>query len=192
MFESLSIFPYIAVMHSEITDKEIKELLKVKNYQRSLGKLHGQEDSVVLDSRTSYTFHDTSRKFDYIILPILETVKSYTGHNYSLGQCEYLQLTRYKPGQYYEEHWDHFSHVDFEIINNDRIATVILYLNDDFTGGNTVFTKLGLCVTPEVGKICYFSYPPGQDATYLAHTGTPVHTGVKYIAQIWIRQKSWR
>lgn len=192
MFESLSIFPYITMMDSELSNKDIDALLAVKNYQRSEGFKPDTRTSMVIDERTSYTWHDTTYKFDYITDNLLDTIKSHTGHKYAKDQTECLQLTRYRPGQFYEEHWDHFSHPNFDPIENDRIATVIFYLNDNFTGGDTVFTKLGLTITPKRGKICYFSYPAGTDTTYLVHTGTPVDSGEKFIAQVWIRRTAWR
>lgn len=192
MFESLSLFPYIAVMDSEISEQDLDALLAVKNYQRSLGFFPHTRTSHVIDQRTSYTWHDDTGKFNYIESTILNTVKSHTGHNHRIECAEELQLTRYQPGQFYDEHWDHFSHPDFPKIENDRIATVILYLNDNFTGGDTVFTRLGITVTPRRGKICYFWYPYNSDTTFLAHTGTPVEQGEKFIAQIWIRPKPWQ
>lgn len=52
----------------------------------------------------------------------------------------------------------------------------ILYLNDDYQGGETFFPELGLAVSPEVGKILLF--PPD-----IPHMSNPIMHGAKYIVR---------
>jgi Rps23 Pro-64 3,4-dihydroxylase Tpa1-like proline 4-hydroxylase len=190
MFNLISIEPYIAELDSNLSNNSLDKLLKIKNYQRSRGyNPISQTEGIVLE-RTSFSFHDNRRKFDFISCELLDAVFQHTGHRYHLNQTEQLQITKYSPGQFYESHHDHFNLPNVPKISNDRIATIILYLNDDFEGGETIFTELNLVVQPRRGKICYFYYPPNNNLEYLKHQGSEVINGTKFIAQLWIRQES--
>lgn len=60
-----------------------------------------------------------------------------------------------------------------------RYFSVVCYLNDDFTGGETVFPGLGYAVTPETGKAIVFP------SDYL-HGSKPVISGEKFVLVSWI------
>jgi prolyl 4-hydroxylase len=66
--------------------------------------------------------------------------------------CRYLAAQEYKP------HYDAFdlSTEDgrrFAQNGGQRVATVLIYLNDVPNGGKTAFQKLGLSVTPRWGAV---------------------------------------
>ena len=75
---------------------------------------------------------------------------------------------------------EHFGlHTDSPFVAPDGAFTklsLVLYLNDDYTGGETVFPDLALEVRPEVGKILLF--PPT-----LNHMSKPIFRGTKYIVR---------
>ena len=66
---------------------------------------------------------------------------------------EQLQVVRYKPGQLYKEHWDACWEKDkcqdFVKRGGNRYATFLLYLNDDFEGGETYFPLRNIKIKPE-------------------------------------------
>ena len=192
MFELLSLHPYITTLDSELSEDFIQSMLQVKNFQNSEGYNSLTQTSEKVSERTSLTFFDRGAKFDHIIGHCLDVVYKNTGDKFTLEQTEILQLTRYKPGQFYTSHYDHFNLPDVPQIPNDRIATIILYLNDDFQGGGTLFTDIPLMINPHKGRICYFKYPPEYELAFYKHEGCEVVYGEKAIAQIWIRQSSYR
>jgi prolyl 4-hydroxylase len=170
--------------------------MEISNYQQSMvGWDSTLDDLVVSNYRTSRSYHDTERKFNKVTSLLLNQVFRQTGHRYSLEQTEPIQLTSYLPGEYFMSHWDHFNTNDPPEITdraeNDRIATIILYLNDDFEGGETFFNRLNVTIKPQRGKICYFSYPIETDTINLEHEAKPVISGEKKILQIWIRNDEW-
>lgn len=55
---------------------------------------------------------------------------------------EPLQILRYRPGQEYKPHFDWLD------VGNRRVMTALAYLNDDYEGGETEFTKIGLKERP--------------------------------------------
>jgi prolyl 4-hydroxylase len=65
----------------------------------------------------------------------------------------------------------------------------ILYLNDDFDGGETVFPKIDKIIKPKPGNI--YIWRNAFDDLKLDeksfHGGNPIEAGVKYIIVIWTR-----
>jgi prolyl 4-hydroxylase len=99
---------------------------------------------------------------------------------------EPLQILRYFPGQEFKPHRDCTSDVA-----NQRIFTVLVYLNDGYTGGETLFCKSGLKVRGEPGDALVFrnADEEGRPDPDSLHAGLSVTSGVKLIASRWIRRK---
>lgn len=83
------------------------------------------------------------------------------------------QIVRYVPGNYYHVHRDNSGQY------HQRLLSVVCYLNDDFTGGETYFPEL-----------CRgFRAPPGKALIFpskLPHAGSNVETGEKLIMVQWL------
>ena len=85
-----------------------------------------------------------------------------------MNYWEVMNCIKYGPGQHFQEHADH---------GYSYSATVSLvgYPNDDYTGGELYFPKLGLNIKPTVGDLYVFP------STYLfSHVAKPVESGIKY------------
>lgn len=104
----------------------------------------------------------------------------------SVEQGEPLQVLRYSPGQEYRSHSDALAGVD-----NQRIMTVLVYLNDDFEGGETSFPAAGLNLRGELGDALIFANVDGQGRPdpHATHAGRPVVNGRKWLASRWIRER---
>ena len=111
---------------------------------------------------------------------------------------EPIQILHYVPGAEYKPHFDYF---DPQLPGNEkvlamggqRVATLIMYLNDVEAGGSTVFPEVGIDVLPKKGNAVYFAYTTEDsqlDARSL-HGGSPVQAGAKWIATKWIRQRQY-
>jgi prolyl 4-hydroxylase len=100
-------------------------------------------------------------------------------------QGEPLQVLRYAPGQEYKPHIDAIPGLD-----NQRILTALVYLNDDFDGGETHFLKAGLTVRARAGDAILFANvdDEGRPNPEAVHAGLPVTRGVKFLASRWIRE----
>lgn len=99
-------------------------------------------------------------------------------------QGEPLQILRYRPGQEYRAHFDALTDTD-----NQRILTFLVYLNDDYKGGETEFLTTGLRVKGRKGDGLLFrnAGPAGQPDVNSQHAGLPVMRGEKFLASRWIR-----
>lgn len=114
---------------------------------------------------------------------------------------EPIQVLRYQIGQEYQSHFDYFFHEGGK--NNNRIATVLMYLSDVKDGGETAFPNLkssglrpettacaknGLTVVPRKGDaILFWNMKVGGDLDGgSSHAGCPVILGEKWTATKWI------
>jgi len=99
-------------------------------------------------------------------------------------QGEPLQVLRYRPGQEYKPHFDAIPG-----FANQRVLTALVWLNDGYQGGETLFLKSGLKVTGRTGDALVFrnAGPDGRRDEDSAHAGLPILAGEKWIASRWIR-----
>lgn len=129
---------------------------------------------------------------------IVERFKNITSNitGIPVSHQEKPNFIKYKKGGFYKAHFDGFN--DSEngkqkmIPNGQRMFTSILYLNDDFEGGETFFPKIEKTIKPSPGKI--YIWRNASDDLKLdpksLHGGHPVDSGVKYIIVIWTRSNS--
>jgi prolyl 4-hydroxylase len=82
-----------------------------------------------------------------------------------------LRIYRYEPGEQHSTHWD----TVVELADNiaSRI-TLVFYLNDDFTGGETEFPELKQRITPKRGSALLFQHR-------VLHAALTPTTGIKYV-----------
>jgi prolyl 4-hydroxylase len=118
--------------------------------------------------------------------------------SYPLENGEPIQVLNYGPGAEYKPHFDYFNPADpgnHQVLSmgGQRIATLIMYLNDVESGGSTVFPDIGLDVLPKRGNAVFFAYADaeGRLDSRTLHGGSPVAAGEKWIATKWFRQRAY-
>lgn len=153
------------------------------------------EPSVVIDPRSGAFIRDPIRNSSAAAFPLaLENpaihalnrrIAAATGTE--VGQGEPLQILSYAPGQEYKLHVDALP----PSIHNQRVLTALVYLNEDFEGGDTEFPALGLSVRGKTGDALIFGNVTADGCAdqQTRHAGKPVHAGNKFIASRWIRAK---
>jgi hypothetical protein len=108
-------------------------------------------------------------------------------------QGEFLSVLRYAPGQEYRPHFDWLGPgPDFDR-GGQRIRTALLYLNDDYAGGETHFLQPKLSVKGAPGDVLVFHNVLLDGAGDMAsrHAGLPVLAGVKWLASKWFRERAY-
>jgi prolyl 4-hydroxylase len=105
-----------------------------------------------------------------------------------LDQGEPLQVLRYRPGGEYKPHLD-----ALPAEANQRILTVLVYLSEDYEGGETRFPNTGLSFRGRTGDALLFrnAHPDGRPDPLSLHAGLPVVSGTKYLASRWIRAEAF-
>ena len=106
---------------------------------------------------------------------------------------EGLQVLHYRPGAEYKPHYDYFDPAEPgtpSILKRggQRVATLVIYLNEPLRGGGTTFPDINLIVAPKRGNAVFFSYDRPHPATRTLHGGAPVIEGEKWIATKWLRE----
>lgn len=135
--------------------------------------------------RTSDSAHFTLVLEDPAIHALNRRIAALTGT--SAAQGEPLQVLRYNPGQEFKSHSDALPATD-----NQRVMTVLVYLNEGYGGGETVFPTLGLSIRGRTGDALIFHNVDGagRPEPRSTHAGLPVTQGTKMVASRWIRARA--
>lgn len=115
--------------------------------------------------------------------------------NWPVARGEGIQVLHYRAGAEYKPHFDYFpahesGSAPHLAKSGQRVATLVMYLNDVDQGGETTFPEVGLSIAPKKGSAAYFAYVNslGQVDPATLHAGAPVVRGEKWIATKWMRQ----
>lgn len=190
----INVKPFVCTYSGIFTPEEIDQInqsIPFEVFVPSMGYDITTDQNSITEYRTSNTFFDDGRlhwvrdRMFNFVLP-----RFWYLQNYSIECVEQIQCQRYDVGQEYKPHFDYFNTMNqAPITDNDRLATMILYLNDDFQGGATSFDNLGKEYQPKVGSALFFEYnymPEINIFTY--HAGCPVTDGNKKILTLWFRK----
>src|SRR5690606_22528368 len=195
--------PRIALFENLLSDAECDALIKASRGKLQRSKVVSNRGSgeFVDETRTSYgTWFDRSEHplATKIQQRICELVRSPVTH------AEPLQILNYAEGGEYLPHFDYFETEGFEPqqtgvasplqTGGQRIATVVVYLNNVEAGGGTIFPHIHLETRPKKGGALYFSYylPDGSVDPLTLHGGSPVMRGEKWICTQWFRESAFR
>lgn len=190
----ISYEPKIMLIDNFLNDAQCEYIMKHQGieFESATGYDLKTFSSYTTQTRTNYTFYDVHNTFDYVRQETFRLVKEFFWYieDFSVDHMEYGQIQKYEEGQEYTPHYDYFYAVPY-LVSNDRIATLIVYLNDGFSGGETEFPLLDLKITPKRGRALYFEYKYIDDINRSTlHAGLPIIKGEKWIITIWIRQKN--
>lgn len=185
-----------------LTRQEISKLLEHSHTQGFGTSLVGDDskDTSVRRSETCWLDPSDHPWLDEIyvrVRSIPELMEDQT-QNHVEYDFEPCQIVRYEPGGFYDEHYDQcYSNEPYCVrqvkqYGGPRKWTLIMYLTDDFDGGETYFTNLKHAVRPAAGDAILFNSLT-LDNRFVhpmsLHQGCPVLQGQKYIANIWVRHR---
>lgn len=109
---------------------------------------------------------------------------------------EQFALLRYRPGQAYAPHCDWIDPAtpgkDREVAESgQRIATLLVYLNDEFRGGETHFVRLNWSFKGRRGDALLWRNvkPDGSIDPMTLHAGLAPTAGEKWLLSKWMRDK---
>jgi len=183
-----------------LTPEECKTLIEIT-------KNHGLEESEVLsyDNKKDTKIDNTYRKskqawlsdnYNPILMKLAKYSEKITG--ITMDNQEDTQVVVYQVGGQFKEHYDSCLHeADYcnKINRNagERRATLIVYLNDNFTGGETEFVELNLKIKPETGKgVLFWSTNEKEELLPKSkHKAHILQSGEKWIATKWTHSKKF-
>lgn len=112
-------------------------------------------------------------------------------------QLEFINLNRYDVGDEFKVHTDWFAPEAPQLVDQfkyggQRIASLIIYLNEPEEGGETQFTEIGITQKPIKGAAVYWSnLTDGVPDVRTMHCGKPVLKGEKWLITCWIRERAF-
>jgi predicted 2-oxoglutarate/Fe(II)-dependent dioxygenase YbiX len=132
------------------------------------------------ESKLSTSSGDIKSIYTEIKSALTEAGRSYA-FNFDM---EYIDLTpisisKYNPGSAMGRHVDHYGN-----LNIQPLMSAVLYLNDDYEGGELHFPEQKVKIKPEAGSIIVF---PSVEPFF--HESLPIIRGEKYMSPaFWIKQ----
>lgn len=169
--------PYIAQYDNWLTDADIDTILN-KDFEFVTGRVRRPDGSLQVNPIRQCQTHRIEYGDDPYFDALTQRVADF--FNVPNLMCvEPLPMMKYAPGDYFNWHSDLTGG-----FATQRTATMIMYLNDDFEGGDTCFQHLGLTVQPKRGSALVYYYTPAEP---LLHRGAPVIFGTKFILNAFVR-----
>ena len=112
---------------------------------------------------------------------LYEKVKNYIPKKIkkiTVGMNKYIRMSKYEEGQFFGIHKDGIN-FDKDNKQNMSYATLNIFLNDDFDGGETIFydnskKNVTLCCKPKTGRGSFFY-------SQQFHEGAKIKSGFKYL-----------
>ena len=170
---SLARPPFIAVVREFLSGSECAQLVeRIESLRPGAAPITmgGGRQAIVPDIRNNerVMFEDVSLAgslFERLrpALPVRMDI--------AVGLNERFRGYRYRAGQRFQPHFDG------AYVRNERERseiTLLLYLNDGFVGGATLFNRLDLRVVPKTGMALLFEH-------MILHEGCAVLGGTKYV-----------
>lgn len=179
------------IVESVLTNDDCRYIIEKANSLFTRSTVVGVEG---LDaSRTSETAWIS--KDDPVARKVFSKACDLTGK--PMGCCEDLQVVRYKPGTYYKAHHDSCCDDSeackkFEARGGQRVGTLLVYLNDEFTDGETHFPDHGDVKMKAPPGSAIFFRPMASEGSQChpkaLHAGLPISSGTKYVCNAWVRE----
>lgn len=183
--ETLSEHPAVFTTAAFVTDEECDYLIRASEPRL--------QPSVVTDRATGRMIPHPDRKSDgaffgvghedLVVNAINRRIAAISETR--LEQAEPLQILRYGPGGEFRTHFDFVKEG-----GNQRVLTALIYLTDDYEGGETRFVRTCLDFRGRKGDLLLFRNvtAEGRQDEQSEHAGLPVWSGTKIVASRWI----WR
>lgn len=156
----------------------------------------------VHDPRTGEGVHDGVRSNEAAVfdLPDADMVQVLVRERIArlaglpVAGMEPVQILRYRPGQAFDWHVDYLNptspgHRQRLAAQGQRAATCLIWLNDDYEGGETAFQETGARYRGRAGDAILWANvtPAGQPDPTTRHAGLAPTSGEKWVLSQWIR-----
>jgi prolyl 4-hydroxylase len=169
-------------------------IAQVRGRMRQALMYHGDVKQEVLDPHRSCSdFEYDLLGSDLILTLIRNRIAAVTG--LPVAAMEPPRVFHYALGQDIKPHYDRLNDGVADYARSgykgDRIATFLLYLNDDFDGGELEFPLVGQRFKGMAGDALYFAHvdQAGRPERLSLHAGLPIRRGEKYVLSQWIHDR---
>lgn len=156
-------------------------------------------DAAQKKETVSYTRDNTWAVFNIThadLVSVLVQVRMCANTGLGFRQLEPAVVLHYDVGEQISNHFDFIDPEtpDYEneiARNGERIVTFLIYLNDDYSGGETELPELGICHKGQRGEGLFFVniQEDGSADVRTVHAGRPTTSGEKWIVSQFIRNR---
>ena len=162
---------------------------KVYDYRRGVLK----EDPMRTNTGAPFSLIETDL--------LIQLVRARIAHaaQVAVAALEPFEVLRYFIGEHYTYHIDYFhselpNFRDLVAVKGQRVKTCLVYLNDDYDGGETDFPKAGVRFRGRTGEALFFDnvLPDGSGNVNTLHAGLAPVSGEKWLLSQWIRDRPQR
>lgn len=105
-----------------------------------------------------------------------------------------MEVNKYHVGEYFLPHYDFLPPEWIEGTGGQRLYSCVIYLNDDFEGGQTNFPNISHIVQPVKGNAIVWRncYEDSTISDHLSlHESVSVTSGEKWALILWIRESAF-
>ena len=180
--------PYIALFPKLFSSAECRYLMALGTPWLEKASVLGLDGKPRMDGvRDAHSCGIPHLAEDLVVQAVNRTIAAASGTEAGWG--EPLNILKYTPGQQYKPHHDGTGSDNVSV----RTLTALIWLNDEFHGGETDFPKINVRVRGEVGDMLVFRNvrDNGEFDERMIHAGLPVTRGVKWMASRWIRGEDY-
>jgi hypothetical protein len=142
------------------------------------------------EARTNSSVEFGIARSDAVIMGLRLRIEKLT----DIHRLEVSSILHYLPGQEFKPHFDFLDmgipgYAQDVRRNGQRVATFLIYLNDDYEGGETEFTKLDWRYKGRKGDALFFWNVSawGEPDLNTMHAGLPTTKGEKWVFSQWLR-----
>lgn len=147
--------------------------------KRNSQNLIRTSSNIVITSYVHKNEHlnNIDKKCNNIIDSALKKYKEIFLIDDEIFNVEGFQMLKYEVGGQYKAHHDAYPAAK-------RSVSVVIYLNDDYKGGEIEFTNFDLKIKPKAGTLILF--PSNYPYKHISH---PVTSGTKYVLVTWLHER---
>jgi prolyl 4-hydroxylase len=195
----VSDYPKIFMISRFLSDEECDHMIEVARPHLIDSKVVDEKNKGEAPDkrRTSRGFFMHNNWSNHILIGIEKRIAAITGMPIENG--EDLHVLHYGVGGEYQPHYDYFNvatpgGAECMLHGGQRLASLIMYLNTPDEGGETVFPRANIFITPKKGDavLFYNCTLNGMVDPHSLHGGKPVIAGEKWIMTKWIREGAFR
>lgn len=179
------LFKYVNLLNNCIPEQALELILSFKNFESLPATVGSGENNIVDDARTASVIQIPKELTNNISNALIGL------YNNELKDLYQRDIVHVEIPQYlhYNEGGKYIPHNDSEELKNnkltkvaDRDLTIIVYLNDDYLGGELEMVDWGVTFKPKRGSVlCFPSY---IEFTHQVH---PVLHGNRYNIVTWMK-----
>jgi prolyl 4-hydroxylase len=157
-------------------------------------------DAVIRRTTTHETRTNTSAIFNLLdtdLVCVLVQTRMAASLGLPFRNLEAMTVLHYDPGEQITEHFDFVDPnvPDYERQlreRGQRVVTFLIYLNDDYAGGETEFSRLGVRHKGRSGEGMFFvnAFADGRPDVRTLHAGRAPTSGEKWIVSQFIKNRS--